>query len=107
MTRAQVQSDTETNDGADTQAGRPEGPRSAIILGSAEQKEKIGLHRSSIISRPSSVTGRAYEQVSAAYVAAVHSVLTGKETAPTAAAALEKQLIRITGFRVAFARPEK
>jgi hypothetical protein len=37
----------------------------------------------------------------------VHSVLTGKETAPAAAAALEKQLIRITGFRVAFARPEK
>ena len=107
MTRAQVQSDTETNDGADTQAGRPEVHDLPSFLDPAEQKEKIGLHRSSIISRPSSVTGRAYEQVSAAYVAAVHSVLTGKETAPAAAAALEKQLIRITGFRVAFARPEK
>jgi trehalose/maltose transport system substrate-binding protein len=106
MTRAQVQSDTDTNDGADTQAGRPEVHDLPSFLDPAEQKEKIGLHRSSIISRPSSVTGRAYEQVSAAYVAEVHSVLTGKETAPAAAAALEKQLIRITGFRVAFARPE-
>jgi len=57
-------------------------------------ESKIGL-----VSRPSSVTGVAYEQVSRAYIEAVHSVLTGQRGAPEAAAELEKQLIGITGFR--------
>jgi len=51
------------------------------------------------IRRPSVEAGSRYKQVSAAYAAAVHSVLTGEKTAPAAAAELEKQLIQITGFR--------
>src|SRR5262249_802751 len=52
-----------------------------------------------LVSRPSNVTGHAYEDVSRAYFQAVHSVLTGERSASMAAAALEKQLIAITGFK--------
>ena len=34
-----------------------------------------------------------------AYIQAVHSVLTGEKSAPEAAAALENELVRITGFK--------
>ena len=51
-----------------------------------------------IVHRPSIETGSRYTQVSAAYAAALHSVLMAKQGAPEAAAELEKQLIRITGF---------
>ena len=57
-------------------------------------------HRSSrLVSRPSNVTGYAYEDVTRAYFQTVHSVLTGERSAPVAAAALEKQLVAITGFK--------
>jgi len=56
-------------------------------------------HGSGVISRPSGTAGRAYERVTKAYIAAVHSVLTGERGAPEAAADLEKQLIAITNFR--------
>ncbi len=56
--------------------------------------------KSELVLRPSSVAGQGYEQVSRAYIDAVHSVLTGKQGAPQAAAELEKQLKAITGFRV-------
>jgi trehalose/maltose transport system substrate-binding protein len=52
-----------------------------------------------VVSRPSSVTGQKYEEVARAYIRAVHSVLTGKTTAPEAAAGLEKELVGITGFK--------
>jgi trehalose/maltose transport system substrate-binding protein len=52
-----------------------------------------------VILRPSDVTGKNYEDVTEAYIAAVHSVLTREQSAPEAAAALEKELIRITGFQ--------
>jgi trehalose/maltose transport system substrate-binding protein len=52
-----------------------------------------------MVARPSIETGIAYKTVSKAYSDAVHSVLTGQESAPDAAAKLEKQLIGITGFR--------
>jgi trehalose/maltose transport system substrate-binding protein len=52
-----------------------------------------------VVSRPSDVAGKNYEQVTEAYIQAVHSVLTRKQTAPEAAEALEKELIRITGFK--------
>jgi trehalose/maltose transport system substrate-binding protein len=51
-----------------------------------------------IVSRPSTVVGRTYEEVSRAYAEAVHSVLTRKNSAPKAAAQLEKELEHITGF---------
>jgi trehalose/maltose transport system substrate-binding protein len=55
--------------------------------------------RSGIVSRPSDVTGTKYDDVTDAYIQAVHSVLTGEKRAPEAAAALEKELVRITGFK--------
>lgn len=51
-----------------------------------------------VVSRPSGVAGTSYEQVSSAYSKAVHSVLTGESRAPEAAAELEKNLVKITGF---------
>jgi trehalose/maltose transport system substrate-binding protein len=51
-----------------------------------------------IVSRPSTLIGRNYEEVSHAYAEAVHSVLTGKNGAPEAASKLETELEHITGF---------
>jgi trehalose/maltose transport system substrate-binding protein len=50
------------------------------------------------VSRPSTVVGRNYEEVSHAYAGAVHSVLTRKKSAHAAAAELETELEHITGF---------
>ena len=58
-----------------------------------------GEKRSGLVARPSIVSGSAYEQVTRAYTQAVHSVLTREKTAPDAAGALEKELVRITGFK--------
>jgi trehalose/maltose transport system substrate-binding protein len=55
--------------------------------------------RTGMVSRPSNVTGKKYEDVTDAYIQAVHSVLTGEKSAPETAAALENELVRITGFK--------
>jgi trehalose/maltose transport system substrate-binding protein len=55
--------------------------------------------RTGIVSRPSNVAGKKYEDVTEAYIQAVHSVLTGEKSASVAAAALEKELVRTTGFK--------
>jgi trehalose/maltose transport system substrate-binding protein len=55
--------------------------------------------RTGMVTRPSNVAGKKYQEVSDAYIRAVHSVLTREKTAPEAAAALENDLVRITGFR--------
>jgi trehalose/maltose transport system substrate-binding protein len=52
-----------------------------------------------VVARPSIAAGEKYEEVSRAYIGTLHSVLTGEITASTGAAALEKQLIEITGFK--------
>jgi trehalose/maltose transport system substrate-binding protein len=57
--------------------------------------------RTGIVMRPSSVAGKKYQEVTDAYIQTVHSVLTGEKTAPEAAAALQNELVRITGFRTA------
>ena len=61
----------------------------------------MGRHQngSGVVSRPSSITERKYEDVARAYIRAVHSVLAGKTRAPEAAAGLEKELVGITGFK--------
>lgn len=69
------------------------------ILQADAPSPQLSQQGSRLVSRPSNVTGDAYEDVSRAYIQAVHSVLTGKRSAPTAAAALEKQLVAITGFK--------
>jgi trehalose/maltose transport system substrate-binding protein len=56
--------------------------------------------RAKLVIRPSSETGSQYERVARAYIDTVHSVLTGEKSAPEAAAALEKELMRITGFPI-------
>jgi trehalose/maltose transport system substrate-binding protein len=55
--------------------------------------------RTGIVLRPSNVTGKKYQEVTDAYIREVHSVLTGEKSAPEAAAALENELVRITGFK--------
>jgi trehalose/maltose transport system substrate-binding protein len=55
--------------------------------------------RTGMVSRPSNDAGEKYPDVSGAYIQAVHSVLTGENSAPEAAAALENELVRITGFK--------
>ena len=52
-----------------------------------------------VVARPSIVAGQKYEEITRAYIGALHSVLTGERTAPAAAADLEKELMEITGFK--------
>ncbi|MCU1242195.1 MAG: hypothetical protein JWO71_2921 [Candidatus Acidoferrum typicum] len=52
-----------------------------------------------IVSRPSNIIGKKYQDVSDAYIQAVHSVLTREKSAPEAAAALENELVGITSFK--------
>jgi trehalose/maltose transport system substrate-binding protein len=54
-----------------------------------------------LVSRPSAIAGAEYDAVSRAYVQAVRSVLTRRSTAQEAAAGLEKELVRMTGFESA------
>ena len=68
------------------------------VLQSHNHSEKSIQHRSGVVNRPFVEAARQYEQVSGAYISAVHSVLTGERGAPEAAAELEKRLVKITGF---------
>src|ERR1700687_4709028 len=54
--------------------------------------------RTGLVSRPSNVTGKKYQDVTEGYIQAVHSVLTREKSAPQAAAALEKELVRTSGL---------
>jgi trehalose/maltose transport system substrate-binding protein len=56
-------------------------------------------HPGRVVARPSVVAGEKYEDVSRAYIRALHSVLTGEQIPSVAAASLEKELSQITGFR--------
>lgn len=60
---------------------------------------------SGIVSRPSGVAGGKYEEVSRVYIAAIQSVLTGQKAAPQAAAELEKELVKVTGFNTGAPKP--
>jgi trehalose/maltose transport system substrate-binding protein len=55
--------------------------------------------RTGMVSRPSNVTGKKYQDVTGAYIQAVHSVLTGEKSAQESAVALENELVRITGYK--------
>jgi trehalose/maltose transport system substrate-binding protein len=83
----------------DSRNGQIEVHGRSSVWSSQEGIDKASGHKSNVVRRPSSVTGHTYEQVTRAYIDAVHSVLSGKEHAGVAAAQLEKQLIRITGFK--------
>ena len=70
----------------------------APMVSSYNSSGNSGPLKAIVVSRPSSVAARSYEQVTRAYFGAVHSVLTGQRRAPEAAAELEKYLVKITGF---------
>ncbi len=69
------------------------------VDGRPAESLKANPNASGVVIRPSSLVGNKYEQVSRAYISAVHSVLTQEKGAPEAAAALEKELVRMTGFK--------
>src|SRR5262249_10999519 len=69
------------------------------VLDVRGDSQKPTQHQIDFVRRPSVEAGVRYKHVSAAYAAAVHSVLTGEKRAPEAVAELEKQLMQITGFR--------
>jgi trehalose/maltose transport system substrate-binding protein len=58
-----------------------------------------GIIAGGATTRPSTVTGKHYAEVSRAYYSSVHSVLTGEVTAEKAMADLEAELVKITGFK--------
>ena len=57
-----------------------------------------------LVARPSVPSGARYEDVTRAYIGAVHSVLTGERIPSAAAAELERKLVTITGFRTSVPR---
>jgi trehalose/maltose transport system substrate-binding protein len=71
----------------------------ASIVDAHKDSKKSGPLKTIVVSRPSWIAARSYEQVTRAYFGAVHSVLSGERRAPEAAAELEKDLVKITGFR--------
>jgi trehalose/maltose transport system substrate-binding protein len=101
LVRAQIQS-SKLETGAPL-AAQPDALDVPSIHGPPGSFNQNG-NQSGLARRPSNVSGRAYEQVAKAYIGAVHTVLTGQSSAPDAAAGLELQLTKITGFR---ARPPK
>lgn len=86
-------------------AGPPQSPVLVDLPGVLKAYVQFGLtpgqKPGGSVVRPSTVTAEKYDAVSHAYFEAVHSVLSGKAKAPPAAAALQKQLVEITGFPAA------
>jgi trehalose/maltose transport system substrate-binding protein len=70
-----------------------------VILNPYPRFPDLRQHGGEVVARPSIVAGTKYEDVTRAYIRAVHSVLTGEKTASESATALEKELVEITGFR--------
>jgi trehalose/maltose transport system substrate-binding protein len=69
------------------------------ILNPFPESSNPGTRRARLIARPSIVAGQKYEEVTRAYIRALHSVLTGEQSASAVAPALSKELAGITGFK--------
>jgi trehalose/maltose transport system substrate-binding protein len=69
-----------------------------VILNAYPQLREVNRHGAVVVSRPSVVAGDKYEEVTRAYIEAVHSVLIKKRPAPIAAEGLQVRLAEITGF---------
>ncbi|MBV9442573.1 MAG: hypothetical protein JO217_07740, partial [Acidobacteriaceae bacterium] len=59
----------------------------------------LDILRNGLTWRPSAATGKVYPDISRVYYESVHQVLTGQKTAPQAAAALERELVQMTGLK--------
>jgi trehalose/maltose transport system substrate-binding protein len=95
LVRAEIESAHKEEDAVANQHDSHDRPPLLVMRDSTE---KSSGQKGNLVTRPSSVTGDDYEQVTRAYSDAVHSVLTGQRDAPSATAELEKKLVRITGF---------
>nr|WP_246410265.1 extracellular solute-binding protein [Granulicella aggregans] len=96
LVRFLIQAQIQSNQAEDRAfVGTPQVPVDSEPSGSSKSNRNV----SGVVNRPSSVVGNKYEDVSRAYISAVHSVLTGEKGAPEAAADLEKELARKTGFK--------
>jgi trehalose/maltose transport system substrate-binding protein len=91
LIRAQIHSNQVEESAVANQSSGP-----SVSNASRNPEEAV---RTRLVIRPSSETGSQYERIARAYIDAVHSVLTGEKAAPQAAAALEKELMRITSFK--------
>jgi trehalose/maltose transport system substrate-binding protein len=69
------------------------------ILEPYPQLAQLRQDAGGVVARPSIAAGQKYEQVSRAYIGALHSVLAGENDPSVAAADLERELVEITGFR--------
>lgn len=96
LVRAQIQSNENRKN---TPQARFEIANLPPVSSPNSDSQETTQHVIDLVIRPSLEAGAQYKQVSAAYAAAVHAVLTGLKRAPKAAADLEKQLIQITRFR--------
>jgi len=94
LIRAQIHSNQD-EEGAVVNQSLPQS-LSSVSKSSRNPEETV---RTRLVIRPSAETGSQYERIARAYIDAVHSVLTGEKAAPQAAAALEKELMRITSFK--------
>jgi trehalose/maltose transport system substrate-binding protein len=87
----------------EARSGRGNGPESYdptdILKTNRDSADNGKQPVSGVVARPSTVAGEKYEEVSRAYIGAVRSVLLGQSRAPEAAASLEQELVRITGFK--------
>jgi trehalose/maltose transport system substrate-binding protein len=69
------------------------------ILEAYPKLQKSRESRGGLVARPSVAAGPKYEEVTRAYIGAIHRVLIGEKAPSVAAADLEKELVGITGFR--------
>jgi trehalose/maltose transport system substrate-binding protein len=93
LIRAQIHSNSEET----SVASQPDiDPSSASVENHIPDRIRNTIH---LATRPSGEIGAHYEEATRAYINAVHSVLAREKPAPVAAADLEKELIRITGFK--------
>lgn len=95
LIRAQIKTGEEEEPASANQPEIHDDPSESYPHNGANNSDRS---KSTVVNRPSTETGPAYEQVTRAYISAVHSVLTGQKGAPEAAAELERHLIKITGF---------
>jgi trehalose/maltose transport system substrate-binding protein len=72
----------------------------AFVQSHPDLAQVADIFTSGAVARPSTITGKQYARVSRAYFSAVHSILTGEQSAPKALEAVQTELVSITGFKV-------